>query len=511
MQPKEQKQPDATYDPKSENEYLKSQLLNTSLVNELTKVMHSCVDLEGIIKTVLLGIQEILGFNRVILFDLDRQNFCITPHAWVGLSDQEVRDFKITLGFEGGDIVDAVFLNRHLIVDSVDTQSDHFSLRFKATSYLAIPLVSKAKGNCWELKSCGKKSCPAYGNYNPYCWSIPGSAEFTNTTSEFEKRQACINCQCFKAEGVFWMDTTDRTTAISSNDIAALTTITNQAGLIIENFHIMSTLETTNKSIQKANEQLKIVNHELQIAQSKINNDLEHARAIQQGLLPQDITNVKGFSAAARYIPADAVGGDYYDVFAIEPDLYGIVVADVSGHGVSSSLIMSMVKVLLKTVITTEHSPQKALERINQIFLTEIKTDNFVTIFYGVLNTAEHTLHYTSAGHCPTLFIDTRTKTILEVKADGLFLGVFPDMMLKEASYSYHPGHARLVIYTDGLTEALNPQDEMFDMKHLREAATQTLAVAPRQAVDDILSLQRTFCGPNHVPADDITLLVIDL
>jgi serine phosphatase RsbU (regulator of sigma subunit) len=494
-----------------QNEQLKAQLMSNSLIYELTKVMHSCTDQDGIIKTVLLGIQEIINFNRVILFEIDREHFCLRPKSWVGLQDADIKGLSIPLGFEGGDITDSVFLNKHLIVEQPDLEADIFSNLLHSASYLVIPLINKVTRKCWEVRNCNKTACPAYGGYNPYCWSIPNSGQLLNAASEDDKRRGCIQCACFKVEGVFWMDRMGRDLPITSDDITTLSAVISQAGLILENFRIFNALEKANQDLQNANGQLTELNHDLQVAQSKINTDLEHARSIQQGLLPQGILNAPGFNAGAKYIPADAVGGDYYDVFEIAPSLYGIVVADVSGHGISSALIMSMVKVLLKTHAMIERSPKKTLEIINQTFLNEIKTDNFVTIFYAILDTSAHCLSYTSAGHCPILLLNKQTKACTHIKADGLFLGIFPDMMLKETRYSYKPGIERIVLYTDGLTEARNKSEEMFEISHLVDVSTGTLSLGPNQTVERILNIQKAFCGSNQKPEDDITLLVIDL
>jgi sigma-B regulation protein RsbU (phosphoserine phosphatase) len=353
--------------------------------------------------------------------------------------------------------------------------------------------------------------CPAYGNYNPYCWSIPGSGLCISASSEDEKRKACLECGCFKVDGALWMDRKGRSAPITSDDITVLVAMTNQAGIILDNFRIWNALEIANKEQRKANEQLKKLNHELQVAQARIRADLDHARTIQLGLLPQDLPGEGVFSAAARYIPADAVGGDYYDVFKITDTVYGIVVADVSGHGISSALIMAMVKALLKTHAPAQRSPQKTLEIINQTFLTEIKTDNFVTIFYAILDGPAHKLWYTSAGHCPVLFLEKSSRRSERIKADGLFLGIFPDMILKETCHSFVPGNERLVLYTDGLTEAKNDADDMFEIDRLEKAALASLDRPPQDAVQSILNDQREFSGKKQVNDDDITLLVIDL
>lgn len=496
---------------KRQNELLKSQLMDTSLINEMTKVMHSSTDPERIIQTVLLGIQEITEFDRIVLFGINADEFRLEPKAWVGFDEASIRSLSIPLGFDGGEITDAIFLNRHFIVENPDSDFDVFARKLRSQSYLVIPFVSKVTRKCWEVGDCTNTTCSVHGSFNPYCWSEPGAGDSTKKTSEDERRKNCVRCPNFKAEGVFWMDRAEKKAAITGENITTLTTILNQAGIILENFRIFSALEEANAGLQNANSRLKIVNNDLRVAQSRIRKDLEHARSIQQGLLPQDIGLSDVLSAAATYIPAEAVGGDYYDVFEISPSKYGIVVADVSGHGVSSSLIMSMVKVLLKTFASKESGPQETLETINETFLTEIQTDNFVTIFYAVLDTENHTMCYNSAGHCPMIFINKETGKCEMIKADGLFLGVFPDMMLEQACINYEPGKLRLVLYTDGLTEAKNSRDEMFELFRLEKVALDTANKTPDECLNEILSTQREFCGTKEEPEDDITLLVIDL
>ncbi|MFP4162699.1 MAG: GAF domain-containing SpoIIE family protein phosphatase [Chitinispirillaceae bacterium] len=493
-----------------QNELLKSQLMNASLINELTKVLHSCTDLEGIIKTVLLSFQDLLDFERVILFRLDKKNFNLRPESWVGFNVGEVEDITISLGFEGGDITDAIFLNRHILVEEPDETSDAFYIELKSPSYLVIPLLSKPNKHCWEVKNCAKQSCACYGSINPFCWSQTGAGKLLNTRTEDQRRKSCIECPAFKADGVFWMDRKDKQTPVSSDDITTLTAIINLAGLIIDNYHIMNALDCANHDLQKANEQLRIVNYDLQIAQSKIRSDLEHARTIQQKLLPQDIETTNAFSIGSEYLSADAVGGDYFDLFEIDSEVYGLVVADVSGHGVASALIMSMAKVLLKTYSQKELSPQKTLERINEVFLSEIATEHFVTIFYAVFDTKKKTIKFTSAGHCPALFLNKESGDYTLLKADGLFLGVFPDMMLSERQFDYEHRTHRLILYTDGLTEANNLQNEMYGLDRLIEMSKKTAEFDAEAATEKILVDQKKFCGAVK-PEDDITLLLLDL
>jgi len=493
-----------------QNEQLKSQLMNSSLIHELTKVLHSCTNIKDIIKTFLLAMQEIISFDRVILFKVDKDNFTLYPDTCVGIDEDTIHDMRIPLGFSGGEITDALFLGRHIIVEKPDQKSDLFSLKVQSPSYLVIPLINKVNKKCFEVKNCNKIACPAYNSCNPYCWSINGSGMLIDAKCEDERRKACICCPCFKVEGILWMDRNTTQKPITSDDITIVTASVTMAGIVIENFHIFDALEKANKTEKRINNKLKLMNNELQVAYARINKDLEHARAIQQGLLPQDLEDTPEVKIGTYYLSADAVGGDYYDVFNIEPGIYGLVVADVSGHGVASALIMSMGKALLKTFCRNEHSPAQTLKHINETFLNEIKTDHFVTFFYAILDTNKHTLRFTSAGHCPIILLDRTTGTSRLIKADGLFLGVFPDMMLQETEMSYVPDTIRMVLYTDGLIEAKTDADVMYGVERLNDISIKSLSVPPRDAVHMILDDQKVFCGDKISPEDDITLLVID-
>jgi serine phosphatase RsbU (regulator of sigma subunit) len=492
-------------------EQLKTQLMNSTLINELTRVLHSCGELDGIMKIVLLAIKEIAGFDRAIMFEVDKQNFCLKPRLWVGITGSTPDDMIIPLGFEGGEITDALFLNRHIVVERPDAKSDHFSSRLHSETYVVIPLVNRVTKRCWDTRDCNLATCPAHGSHNPYCWSVVGACQLSHTESENDKRRACVGCGCFKGSGVFWIDRASQIKAVSSDDITSLTAIINLAAIIIENFRILKDLDVANNSLQKANTQLNALNHELQIAHGRIKADLDHAQIIQRGLLPQDIEKTSAFSVCARYLSADAVGGDYYDLFETSPGIHHLVVADVSGHGIASALVMSMVKMLLKTFAPSEPSPQKTLERINKSFLSEVKTDNFVTIFYAIVDTNTKTFRYTSAGHCPVLLLDRRDASCTQIKADGLFLGVFPDMMLRESSMQYQPGSHRLVLYTDGLIEARSPSEQLYGADRLTKIAMKTISLDVKETLENILVDQKNFCGTATAVEDDITVLILDL
>jgi serine phosphatase RsbU (regulator of sigma subunit) len=165
---------------------------------------------------------------------------------------------------------------------------------------------------------------------------------------------------------------------------------------------------------------------------------------------------------------------------------------------------------MIKTFANSADGPQKTLEKVNVIFNTDIKTTNFITVFYAVIDANRNILSYSSAGHCPAILINKKDKTHSIIKSDGLFLGIFKDMMLKETSTSYIPDTYRIILYTDGLTEAKNKSDEMFELDRLIAVSVSTLTLPAQEACTKILNTQKKFCGKKAVCMDDITILVVD-
>jgi sigma-B regulation protein RsbU (phosphoserine phosphatase) len=304
------------------------------------------------------------------------------------------------------------------------------------------------------------------------------------------------------------MDKPNSETLATSEEMTTLTTLTYQAGIIIDNFEMYQALENSNHRLKEMNERLAQVNEELRIAHVKINNDLDHARVIQTNLLPRGFADSAFMKVGARYIPASTVGGDYYDFFKIDQEHYGLIVADVSGHGVAAAMIMAMTKVLLKTFSPQIISPKQTLEKINSIFQNDIKTDNFVTVFYAILNTNTKQLTYVSAGHNPIIYMDKKTKEYELIKAEGLFLGVFEDMLLQDRSRITKSGD-RIVLYTDGLTEAENKSGEMYSMERLCDISQKLSHLKPDEFLDQVLKDLKSYTQ-NKTLEDDVTMMVID-
>lgn len=490
-----------------QNEQLKNQLMATSVLGEITKTMLSTPNLEAVFNTLLLGINETLFFERIVLFQVSSEEFALRPLRWFGIEDEKVRSVRIPLGFlEGGEIADSIFLNRPMIVDSVSTTDDPLR-SWEPKSYLIIPIITKTYHRCYEFQNCKDKDCPAYSHPNPYCWTIKGAGLRHAPGDEDARRRACVKCGFFKGHYVLFLDKPTQPTLTSSDDISILTTLANQTGIIIDNFQNYENLEMAHNELKSVNTKLNKTNRELKEAQAKINRDLEQAQTIQQGLLPQTFPKNNHFDCAATYIPATKVGGDYYDLFEIDQDCYCVLVADVSGHGISAALIMSMAKILIKSHANPTSS-KTTLDKINQVLTKDIKNDNFITMFYGIINLKEKKLIYSSAGHNPVLLLHRDTHEALHIKADGIFLGVFDNAMVGDNILSLE-GRRRLVLYTDGLTEAENLRGEMYSYERLTELIKKTAPLSAEEVKAEILRDFHEYIGSAPVE-DDVTLMVID-
>ena len=190
-------------------------------------------------------------------------------------------------------------------------------------------------------------------------------------------------------------------------------------------------LETRNQQLQQT------IN--LEAAQREVETEeLKQALEIQRGLLPKEIPQLRGFEIAGAWEPAKVVGGDYYDVIRLGQDKLAICIADVSGKGVSASLLMANVQAAVRAFASEEALPSRVCAQINSVLCTNIASGKFVTLFYGVLDARTSTLHYTNAGHLRPLLIRRRGETS-HLENDGALLGVFLTGSMRIRRRSYNP------------------------------------------------------------------------
>jgi len=479
-------------------EILRKQLLAYSVSSEISRVVSKAQNLEAVLTALCLGFQDWAGYRRAIVFGFDKPNFSLKPLKTMGFEPGQVEAQHFGLDFLAGEYADAIFRNKHILVDAVPEFDAFFPLNVRA--YVAFPLLARITDNCWEVRRCGKTQCPCYAGPNPYCWSVEGAALDTGATTEDERRRACVDCSLFKCVGILWLDLTDRP-MITGEDTAMISSIAAQAGMVMETFQMYD-------SLRAANHQLGETYRALQDAHSKLQRDLRQANAIQKKLLPASFP-ARVADVAALYKSHMEVGGDYYDCFELDADRLGMVVADVSGHGVAAALMMSMFKMLLKGSPARAESPAQTLCQINDTFLTELNSQQFVTVFYAIWNTRERTFTYTSAGHHPIFLMDQETGELQELKSSGLFVGVLEDIKLKDTVLHLDRKY-RLALFTDGVSEAMNATKEQFGHERLGAIMQDCRTVGCKEFVARVFDGVDAFC--NGVPVgDDITFFACDL
>jgi serine phosphatase RsbU (regulator of sigma subunit) len=479
-------------------EILRKQLTTFALSSEISRVVSSATNLEAVIHTLGLGFQELLGYKKVAVFQVNPSDFSLGVLGSTGIPAEALRQLRFGLEFIAGEYGDAIFRNRHVIVESVP-EDDAFSA-LGSTQYAAFPIVGRIMSNCWEAKKCGCTTCPCFEQPGSICWATEGSALFTQTRFEDDRRKACVNCPQFKCLGVLWLDLTNRA-MITGDDVSVISSIMLQTGLVLENFQMYDILKSKNQLLSDTNGALEDANR-------KIRRDLDRAKGIQTKLLPSFFpTGLRG--VAAHYAAHIEIGGDYYDCFEIAPQKFALVVADVSGHGVSAALVMSMFKTLLKQIAPTTESPAETLHQINKVFVEEVNTDMFVTVFYAIWDKGTNLLRWTNAGHPPIMLVNQESGAILNLHSRGLFLGMFDDTKCTDQVTSLIGPH-RILLYTDGIIEATSETSEQFGEERMREILQGSRQEHPTQAIQSILEKLTHHVGSKPLD-DDLTLLCCDL
>jgi len=238
----------------------------------------------------------------------------------------------------------------------------------------------------------------------------------------------------------------------------------------------------------------------------RLERELEMARDVQASLLPQQLPEIPGFSLAADWRSAREMAGDFYDVFALPDGRWAIIIADVSGKGAPAALYMAMTRSLIRASASFNASPAATLQEVNQRIRAHCSANMFVTVFYAALDARAHTLTYANAGHNPPL-LRRATGSIEMLMPTGPLIGVFEELVLSDATLTLVPGET-LAAYTDGVTDALNPQGEDYGLTRFRTAlANAPMSDATLQLAH--LSSDLAAFTRDVPPFDDITLFIV--
>ena len=241
-----------------------------------------------------------------------------------------------------------------------------------------------------------------------------------------------------------------------------------------------------------------------------IQQELAAASEIQQAILPQNFAEFprnNRIELYAKMIPAKEVGGDFYDFFRIDDDHLGLVIGDVSGKGMPASLFMAISRTLIKAVGLKRRSTAECLRQVNYLLCQDNPTSMFVTIFYGVLNVVTGELEYCSGGHNPSMIVhaDGRMQHLDESR--NLALGIVEDFHYEPARTKLDL-NANLVLYTDGIPEAVNKQDAFYSDETMEEYLATQAGKSPRELTENMVDEVQRF-ATGTAQSDDITIMTI--
>jgi serine phosphatase RsbU (regulator of sigma subunit) len=303
-----------------------------------------------------------------------------------------------------------------------------------------------------------------------------------------------------KRMGLMIVHTTQKP-SFAPGEVALLQTFANQAALAMQRTGLIEALREKIAQLEAAQAEL--------VKKERMELELELARQVQQSVLPRIFPLMPGYTFAARNEPARQVGGDFYDVILLDGDRFGVVIGDVSDKGMPAALYMALTRSLLLAEARRERSPRTVLTNVHRLLLELGKPEMFVTVFYGVVDATTRRLTYACAGHDRPLLL--REGVVQTLGGEGTFIG-FPDMddlRLTEEQMDLAPGD-RLVLYTDGLSDALAPDGRRFGLGRL-VSTLQSHADLPPNELCAITFAELDAYQGDAGQYDDMTMLVVEV
>ncbi len=310
-----------------------------------------------------------------------------------------------------------------------------------------------------------------------------------NATEQEQKEIKSVLCVPIQLQakliGILMVTNKKTHEPFNADDLRLLSIIAAQSGQFIRNSQLQE------EALQK----------------KRMEQQLAVARDIQMNLLPKKVPETSSLEISSYFNPADEVGGDYYDYFMLGEDQIGIVVADVSGHGPSAALVMTMVKGILHSITQKFESTNRILSEVNAILSRIAPLEMFVTMMFLVFDLKKKLLRYSSAGHNPLLLYDNTAKSCRAVELRGPALGISNFSSYHEKEIPLSSGDL-LFIYTDGVTEAFNGRMEMFEETRLVQAVEEVAAQRAVNVVENVKNKLQEFTG-KAPQSDDVAMIAV--
>lgn len=235
--------------------------------------------------------------------------------------------------------------------------------------------------------------------------------------------------------------------------------------------------------------------------------ELQEAQKIQQNLIPRSLPCLPGYCLSGRWQPARTIGGDSYDVLSFESDRFALCIADVAGKGMPAALLMSNLQAAVKAFASSQVTPRDLCCRLNRLLVDNVSNDRFITFFYGMVDGKKRRIRYVNAGHNPPMLLRKDGK-LIRLADGGTVLGIFAELQYKESCLDLEVGD-RLLLFTDGVIEALSPQNEEFGETRLLELLCDHASRPVDELTGTIMSVLSQFSRDEW--HDDATILVMDV
>ncbi len=243
------------------------------------------------------------------------------------------------------------------------------------------------------------------------------------------------------------------------------------------------------------------------VLRERMEQEFSMAREIQQTFLPDSMPELKGWEIDARWITAREVGGDFYDIIPQDDHRLGLVIADVADKGMPAALYMTVTRTLIRAVTHGRTSPADVLQRVNNLLVMDAQNGMFITVFYAILDLKSGTLTFANAGHNKPIFVQHGSGKTEILPKGGMALAVLENIELQDHTLQLEEGDC-LLCYTDGVTEAFSPDDEMFGEDRLETLLSSLQGQTIHDTLDVIIKTVTDFRSEREI-SDDVTLLGI--